>query len=88
MAHRPYPDADRALRQLARHYPDPELDTLECLRPMGDALAKLREDTQRAAEQGFGAGLYVLSTRRPGVVSGQSYSSAITPTSKSGCGSC
>lgn len=68
MTFRPYPSVDRAMHQLARHYPDPPapvLEMRECLRPMADSFAQLR-----AAGQGFGAGAYVLSTRRPGVVSG------------------
>ncbi|MFI0135563.1 hypothetical protein [Streptomyces luteogriseus] len=68
MSYRPYPNRERALKQLDRHYP-PVIE-LECLRPMADSVAKLRANTQRAAGQGFGAGTYVLSTRRPGVVSG------------------
>ena len=68
MNHRPYPNVDRALRQIGRHYPDPPVVELECLRPMAESFTKLRENTRRAAEQGFGVGTYVLSTRRPGVV--------------------
>jgi hypothetical protein len=37
---------------------------------MADSFTRLRENTRRAAGQGFGSGAYVLSTRRPGVVSG------------------
>ncbi|MCX4704390.1 hypothetical protein [Streptomyces sp. NBC_01373] len=71
MPFRPYPNAARALRQLDRHYQGPPvLQMPECLRPMADSLDRLRANTERAAEQGYGAGLYVLSTRRPGVVSG------------------
>ncbi|GAP46849.1 hypothetical protein [Streptomyces azureus] len=69
MSYRPYPNPERALKQLDRHYPPAPVIQLECLRPMADSVAKLRVDTQRAARQGFGAGTYVLSTRRP-VVSG------------------
>ncbi|MFD9465310.1 hypothetical protein [Streptomyces sp. NPDC060027] len=72
MAHRPYPNADRALRQIARHYPDePVMAMPECLRPLADSITRLRVNTQRAADQGFGVGDYRLSTRRP-VVSGGS----------------
>ena len=72
MTYRPYPNVERALRQLDRHYPPvPVIPALECLRPMAESFAKLRTNTQRAAEQGFGAGRYVLSTRRP-VVGGDS----------------
>jgi hypothetical protein len=71
MNYRPYPNAERALKQLDRHYPPaPVIPMPECLRPMADSFAKLRVNAQRAAGQGFGAGTYVLSTRRPGVVSG------------------
>jgi hypothetical protein len=72
MAYRPYPNVDRALRQIGRHYPPVPVIQLECLRPMGDSFAKLRANARRAAGQGFGGGVYVLSTRRPGVVSGGS----------------
>lgn len=68
MSHRPYPNVDRALNQIGRHYPDPPAVELECLRPLAESFTKLRENTRRAAEQGFGVGTYVLSTRRPGVV--------------------
>jgi hypothetical protein len=70
MSYRPYPNAERALKQLDRHYPPAPVVQLECLRPLGDSFARLRESARRAAGQGFGAGTYVLSTRRPGVVSG------------------
>lgn len=64
MAYRPYPNIDRALRQLARHaQPVPDSPTLECLRPLADSLAKLRVNAQRAADQGFGLDEYRLSTR-------------------------
>lgn len=71
MAHRPYPNADRARKQLDRHYPPaPATEMPEALRPMAESFTQLRENTRRAAGQGFGAGTYVLSTRRPGAVSG------------------
>lgn len=71
MAHRPYPNADRALNQLDRHYPDPPAAKMpDGLRPLAQSFSRLRENTQRAAKQGFGMGTYVLSTRRPDVVSG------------------
>lgn len=64
MSHRPYPNVDRALRQLTRHaQPVPDSPTLECLRPLADSLAQLRENTRRAAAQGFGVDEYRLSTR-------------------------
>ena len=73
MSHRPYPNVDRALSQIARHYPDqPATEMSEALRPLAESFARLRENTRRAAGQGFGAGSYVLSTRRPGVVGGGS----------------
>lgn len=75
MAYRPYPNVDRAMNQLARHYPDPPapvVEMRECLRLMADSFAQLRVQARRAIEQGPGAGAYVLSTRRPGVVSGPS----------------
>ncbi|AJP04805.1 hypothetical protein TU94_28535 [Streptomyces cyaneogriseus subsp. noncyanogenus] len=64
MAYRPYPNVDRALSQLGRHYPGPPLVELECLRPMGDAFARLRESTRQALAAAEAAGAYVLSTRR------------------------
>lgn len=45
---------------------------LECLRPVGESFARMRVNLQCAAGQGFGAGAYVLSTRRSGVVGGPS----------------
>lgn len=73
MAYRPYPNVDRALNQIDRHYPNPPATEMpESLRPMAESFARLRENTRRAAEQGFGTGTYVLSTRRPGIVSGPS----------------
>ena len=73
MTFRPYPSVDRAMHQLGRHYPEPpEAPTPECLRPVVDSFARMRVNLQRAAGQGFGGGGYVLSTRRPGVVSGGS----------------
>jgi hypothetical protein len=36
MSYRPYPNADRALRQIDRHYAPPSQGReLECLRPLG-----------------------------------------------------
>ncbi|CAL9350022.1 hypothetical protein SUDANB1_00441 [Streptomyces sp. enrichment culture] len=65
MAHRPYPNVDRALRQLDRHYPPAPVTPMPpALRSVGDAIGQLRKNAQRAAAQGFGAGTYVLSTRR------------------------
>lgn len=64
MTYRPYPNADRALRQISRHYPDePVISMAECLRPMAESFTKLRVHVQRAADKGFGVGEYRLSTR-------------------------
>lgn len=74
MAYRPYPSIDRALAQVRRHQPDaPVIPMPECLRPMADSFAALRENTRSAAEQGFGMtpGEYRLSTR-PRIVGGGS----------------
>lgn len=71
MSFRPYPNVDRALRQLDRHRPAVPVVELECLRPVGEAFDRLRVNTRRAAEQGFGVDEYRLSTR-PRVVSGGS----------------
>jgi hypothetical protein len=70
MSYRPYPNPERALKQLDRHYAPVPVIQLECLRPMAESFAKLRVNAQQAAGHGFGAGTYALSTRRPGVVSG------------------
>jgi hypothetical protein len=51
MAYRPYPNADRALRQIARHYPDePVIPMPECLRPMAASFARLRVNTRQAMQ--------------------------------------
>ncbi len=64
MAHRPYPNVDRALKQMSRHYPDPPATPLPpTLQSVSDGFQQMRESAQRV-------GTYVLSTRRPGVVSG------------------
>ncbi|WP_369167747.1 hypothetical protein AB5J49_07765 [Streptomyces sp. R28] len=73
MAHRQYPNVDRALNQIGRHYPDPPATEMpKGLRQLGESFAPLRRNIRRAAEQGFGMGTYMLSTRRPGGVSGPS----------------
>jgi hypothetical protein len=70
MAHRPYPNADRALRQLDRHEPAvPALAMPECLRPMVDSFARMRQRNRSVVTQ-FPVGEYRLSTRP--VVSGDS----------------
>lgn len=70
MAYRPYPNVDRALSQLGRHYPGAPLVELECLRPMADSFTRLRGNARQALAMADAAGRYVLSTRRPGAVSG------------------
>lgn len=75
MAYRPYPNVDRAMNQLARHYPDPPAPVVEMrerLRPMAESFAQLRVNARRVIGQNPSAGAYVLSTRRLGVVSGPS----------------
>jgi predicted lysophospholipase L1 biosynthesis ABC-type transport system permease subunit len=70
---RPYPNADRALRQLDRHYPPvPAVQAPECLRPVVASFAQLRVSARQAVEAAGEAGAYRLSTRRPGVVGGGS----------------
>lgn len=65
MAHRPYPNADRALRQLARRAPAvPTLAMPECLRPMAESFARMRQRNRAVVTQ-FTVGEYRLSTRRP-----------------------
>ena len=64
MAYRSYPDVDRAMNQLVRHYPEPPAEVLEmpeCLRPMVDSFDRLRVNARRAAGQGFGVGEYHIS---------------------------
>ena len=69
MTYRPYPNAERALRQLDRHYPPAPVVPAPRRIPMsGTILAAMRRH-QQAAGQGLGAGTYVLSTR-PGIVGG------------------
>ena len=73
MSYRPYPNAERALKQLDRHYPAaPVIPMSPALRSVSDGFQRIRSGLQYAAGQGFGASAYVLSTRRPGVVSGPS----------------
>jgi predicted lysophospholipase L1 biosynthesis ABC-type transport system permease subunit len=71
MSYRPYPDRDRALKQIDRHYPPASAVALSpALRSVGEGFQQIRSGLRRGAEQGLGAGAYVLSTRRPGVVGG------------------
>jgi hypothetical protein len=74
MSHRPYPNVDRALKQIDRHYPDPPAPVIPmspAMQSIGDGFQRIRTGLQQAARQGFGAGTYVLSTR-PRVVGGGS----------------
>lgn len=66
MAYRPYPNIDRALRQLDRHYPPaPAIRLSSVLQSVSDGFQRIRGGLQVAAAQGFGgAGTYVLSTRQ------------------------
>jgi hypothetical protein len=74
MAYRPYPNRDRALKQLARKQ---RVEARRWITPTG-AIAEEYD----FPGQSFGAlaarmpapreGIYVLSTRRPGIVSGPS----------------
>ncbi|GGV37419.1 hypothetical protein GCM10010293_41230 [Streptomyces griseoflavus] len=62
MAYRPYPNVDRALNQVGRHYQVQPVVELECLRPMSESFTRLRESARKVlADQ---PGRYVLSTRR------------------------
>jgi hypothetical protein len=73
MAHRPYPSIDRALHQIGRHYPDvPVIPMSPAMKSAADGFQRIREGLRQATQQGLGAGTYVLSTRRPGTVSGPS----------------
>lgn len=70
MAHRPYPVPARALRQiLRRHRYELPTDLLGAAQPSGQEAA---ERLQAAFAALPSAGRYVLSTRRPGAVSGPS----------------
>lgn len=75
MSHRPYPDRERALRQLDRHYPStPATPMLECLRPVAEGFDRLRATRVRVQLPALRIAAppvddYRLSTR-PGVVSG------------------
>lgn len=63
MSFRPYPNVDRALAQVARRRPSAPVIELECLRPMGEALNRLRTQARervKAAQpsgRDFGASL-------------------------------
>jgi hypothetical protein len=61
MAHRPYPNRDRALRQLTRH-PRTEADVPPALRPFVQGVSQFRENARRAVEA-WPVGEYRLSTR-------------------------
>ncbi|MGW0585231.1 hypothetical protein ACWD25_57315 [Streptomyces sp. NPDC002920] len=69
MSYRPYPNTDRALRQLTRR-PSPEVEVPPALRPLAESMARLRVNTQRAVKA-LRVDTYRLSTR-PRVVSGGS----------------
>jgi hypothetical protein len=69
MSHRPYPNVDRALRQMARR-PTPDLEVPPALRPFIEGMRQIRENARLAVEA-WPADEYHLSTR-PGVVSGES----------------
>lgn len=65
MSYRPYPNADRALRQLDRHT-RPATPVPAALRAFDEGFAQLRENTRnRAPVQLFPVGEYRLWTRRP-----------------------
>ncbi|WP_217235485.1 hypothetical protein [Streptomyces sp. AC555_RSS877] len=65
MSYRPYPDRERALKQLDRHYPPAPVAALSpALQSVGEGFQQIRAGLRQAAEQGFGTGAYVLSTRR------------------------
>lgn len=87
MAYRPYPNVDRSLRQLDRHQPPaPAMEMPECLRPMAESFARLRETVIPApVRYVIGLGRNVGNIRsvtegevatlrqmeRPGIVGGQ-----------------
>ncbi|MET9150100.1 hypothetical protein ABZX82_02280 [Streptomyces griseoflavus] len=62
MAHRPYPNVDRALHQIGRHYPDvPVIPMSPALQSTAEGFRQIRAGLQGAAGR---AGTYILSTRR------------------------
>jgi hypothetical protein len=67
MSYRPYPNAERAMKQLDRHYPATETAALEYLIPTAESFARLRASAQQAAERRFGLDEYRMSTRGPAV---------------------
>lgn len=74
MSHRPYPDVDRALRQVARgRRPEPPSEfQLRLAREAGaamDAAGRVLEPLARGLRQGFGVDEYRLSSR-PRIVGG------------------
>lgn len=65
MAYRPYPNAARALNQIGRHYPDvPVIPMSPAMQSAAEGFQRIRAGLQEAARMDFGAGTYVLSTRR------------------------
>jgi hypothetical protein len=69
MSYRPYPNADRALAQVARHR-RAEVEVPPALQPVVASLARFRENARRVVEA-WPEGEYRLSTL-PRVVSGGS----------------
>lgn len=64
MSYRPYPDRERALKQLDRHYPPAPVVLSPALQVVSDGFQRIRGGLQQAGRQGFGAGTYLLSTRQ------------------------
>ncbi|MGW2048515.1 hypothetical protein ACWCPF_25535 [Streptomyces sp. NPDC001858] len=70
MSHRPYPNRERALRQLERHVdPAPAIPAPTALLQFGESMARMREGARRVLAAQFAVDEYRLSTR-PGIVSG------------------
>ncbi|MEU3613556.1 hypothetical protein ABZ725_14730 [Streptomyces sp. NPDC006872] len=71
MSHRPYPNRERALRQLGRHVdPAPTIPAPTALLQFGESMARMREGARRVLAAQFPVDQYQLSTR-PGVVGGE-----------------
>jgi hypothetical protein len=61
MAHRPYPNVDRALNRLRRHYPSvPVIPMSPAMQSAAEGFLRIRAGLQEAASR---AGTYVLSMR-------------------------
>ena len=74
MTYRPYPNADRALKQLDRHYSSaPVIQMPECLRPIAESFDRLRDlEWDRAMSGSMWRPGLLIERSRPRVVGGES----------------